>query len=222
MLEEYLTITIVVLIKLYALDFSNWFEVLSSVLAIVLGVLVIFAPFWIWHFLYKHHVRMKEKKFVVKYGSLVDGLTHRKKTALLYGVIFILRRIFMALFIIVIPSLNWLQTQLMVLLCSFVIISIGWIQPFKMKILNRLELLNEVLVLISFYYMIIYSEFVPDAKARYKVGWSNACLVAAMVLVNISYAASIQANQYKHMIKIKVFRFKSLLNKLKRNMVPKK
>ena len=59
-LEEYLTISIVVLIKLYALDFSNWFEVLSSVFAMLLGIAVILAPFWIWYFLYKHHKQIKE------------------------------------------------------------------------------------------------------------------------------------------------------------------
>ena len=97
-----------------------------------------------------------------------------------------------------------------------VIISIGWIQPFKVRTLNRLELFNEVLVQISFYYMIIYSEFVPDANARYKVGWSNALLVASMVLINICFAAFSQARQYKHMIKIRVLRLRRFLNKKSR------
>ena len=57
-LEEYITYTIVVLIKLYALDFSTWFESLSSVFAMVMAVLIVSVPVWLWIFLFKHHTHI--------------------------------------------------------------------------------------------------------------------------------------------------------------------
>ena len=197
LLEEYLTITIAMLIKLYALDWSNWFESISSIFAIFLGFAVIVSPFMLWSFLYANHKKMRNAVFLRRYSSLVDGLTHRRISAILYGVIFIFRRMALALFIIVIPALNWLQTQLVVLTCSLVIISIGWIQPFQLPVSNSMEIFNEVLVLISFYFMIIYSEFVPDVEARYNVAWVNICLIVGMVAYNIGFSMRSQAKEYK-------------------------
>ena len=55
LIEEYLTICIVLLIKLYTLDFMNWFETTSSVFAISSALFIISLPVWIWKFLYKNH-----------------------------------------------------------------------------------------------------------------------------------------------------------------------
>ena len=82
-LEEYLTICIVTLIKLQSLDFSNWFETLSSTFAIVLGLGVLIFPFWIWINLYmKYQVvnsalesKMQQgrlRRFSVALGKLIQ------------------------------------------------------------------------------------------------------------------------------------------------------
>ena len=76
----------------------------------------------------------------------------------------------------------------MVFSCSIVLLLVGLIEPFKLPMNHKLELLNESLVLISFYYMIIYSEFVPDVNARYLVAWFNILLVAMMILINIGFS----------------------------------
>ena len=60
-----------------------------------------------------------------------------------------------------------------------------------------MEIFNEVLVLISFYFMIIYSEFVPDVEARYNVAWVNICLIVGMVAYNIGFSMRSQAKEYK-------------------------
>ena len=109
-LEEYITITIVVLIKLYALDFSNWFESVSSIFALIAASFIALVPIMIWIFLYKNHDKVLESKFKKKYDTLFDGLQHRSKSAMLYCVNFTLRRISLALLIVVVPRYNWLQT----------------------------------------------------------------------------------------------------------------
>ena len=54
-LEEYLTICISSLIKLYALDFTNWYEASLSSSALFGIAAVTATPFVIWTFLYKKY-----------------------------------------------------------------------------------------------------------------------------------------------------------------------
>ena len=96
------------MIKLLALDFSNGFEAISSAFAIILGLLVLAYPIWIWRFLYKNYKLVNTNKFHTRYSSLVDGLTFRYKEALLYAVIFLLRRAELALLIVMLPNYMWL------------------------------------------------------------------------------------------------------------------
>ena len=109
-LEEYITISIAALIKLYALDFSSWFECLSSIFAIALIIVIVIVPFIIWKFLYKNHEHIQEEEFKRNFGTLTEGLQHRHKNAMLYNVNFTLRRLGLALLIVVVPEYNWLQT----------------------------------------------------------------------------------------------------------------
>ena len=135
--------------------------------AIVLSILIVIVPIWIWKFLYDNHAMIEQIEFKKKYGSLTDGMQHREKKAMLFNVNFTLRRLGFAILIIVIPHYNWLQTQLLILKCSFSLIVVGQIEAFKLPSSNRLYLLNESFILMNTYHMIVYSEFVSDETARY-------------------------------------------------------
>ena len=111
-MEEYLTICIVLLLKLCAIDFTNWFESTSSLFALMMVTLAISLPIWIWKFLSKHHqkIYLQDRKFRKLYGPFIDGQEHRRKMSTLYNVNFTLRRIGYAILIVMVPHYNWLQT----------------------------------------------------------------------------------------------------------------
>ena len=48
-----------------------------------------------------------------------------------------------------------------------------------------MEVVNETLVLANCYFMVLYSEFVPDVYVRYKLGWFNIALIATMIVINV-------------------------------------
>ena len=50
---------------------------------------------------------------------------------------------------------------------------------------NRLEVLDEVLILINSYFMLIYSPFVVDEEARYTMGFYNIWIIKALIAVNL-------------------------------------
>ena len=58
-LEEFLTISIANLIKLYALDFTNWYEFLMSASSIASMIMIIATPYIIYRFLKKNHEKIE-------------------------------------------------------------------------------------------------------------------------------------------------------------------
>ena len=62
---------------------------------------------------------------------------------------------------------------------------IGQVKPFVSGFQNNLELSNETLVLVNTYFMIIYSDFVPDPYIRSQMGLVNICILGLMILVNL-------------------------------------
>ena len=54
-IEEYIVISMACLIKLYALDLTNYFEGFNSIFSIALLVIILGVPILVWRFLYKKH-----------------------------------------------------------------------------------------------------------------------------------------------------------------------
>ena len=71
----------------------------------------------------------------------------------------------------------------------------GIARPFIEPLQNNLELSNEILTLINSYFMFLFSDFVPDLKAKYHVGWVNIGVIVALVLINMSIITIVQGKQ---------------------------
>ena len=95
------------------------------------------------------------------------------------------KRIVTVFVIVALPSMNWLQRQLIVFMCSMSMAFIGWYRPFELPIHNNLELVNEVIILLNSYFLFIYSDFVGDVYVRYSLGWYNVGAIGALVTVNL-------------------------------------
>jgi hypothetical protein len=55
--------------------------------------------------------------------------------------------------------------------------------PFVTKILNYVEMGNELTILVSFYFCYTFSDYVPTAEKRYAIGWA----FSAMIFFNITF-----------------------------------
>ena len=60
----------------------------------------------------------------------------------------------------------------------------GDVWPFERKINNRMELANELCILLNTYFMIVYSDFVRSPEARYEMGLYNLVIMIAQVLAS--------------------------------------
>ena len=62
----------------------------------------------------------------------------------------------------------------------------GYMRPFELRLVNNMELINDTLILIASYFLIIFSAMVADAETRYKSGWPLIGLLALIVAFNLT------------------------------------
>ena len=46
--------------------------------------------------------------------------------------------------------------------------------------------MNDIFILINSYFLLIYTDFVPDRNTRYFMGWFNIAGLVLMVLLNLA------------------------------------
>ena len=66
--------------------------------------------------------------------------------------------------------------------------------PFQFGYLNKIELMNEVFILLSIYFMHLFSSYVSDEKARYQLGWYYIYLVYSVFVFNMVWIVAYLAN----------------------------
>ena len=76
----------------------------------VMTIWVLTFPILIVKYLYLDTRTVDRKEFRSKYGSLTLDLQLREKPAILYNVVFMVKRIIFALIIVTMPEFSWGQT----------------------------------------------------------------------------------------------------------------
>ena len=124
--EEFITISLASLIKVYAFDLSNFFESFSSFFALLLLTSTILTPFFVTKWLWKMHAkgfdRLLDEKHRQKWGSLTLDLYVRDKMALLFTLVFMVRRLVLAFIIVGLSRWSFFQVQVITNLNCFTLI----------------------------------------------------------------------------------------------------
>jgi len=59
-------------------------------------------------------------------------------------------------------------------------------KPMLTKLSQVLEIFNEVMVIISVYHVLLFTDFVPNSEDKYMFGWSLCLMLVFQVLINLS------------------------------------
>ena len=165
-LEAALDLSISITLQIYYSDLNGGlfssnevFFVTNSILTILLGPAVIIAAVSLGVFYIKTFNRWNDEDYDEKYGAIFDGLRKDTKAALLYPLIFILRRMLFS--IVAIYTLDYLIIQVC---CLFVFSTIQLlylviVKPFEEPLMQQLEIFNEVCTLALVYVMICFSDW---------------------------------------------------------------
>jgi hypothetical protein len=73
------------------------------------------------------------------------------------------------------------------------IILVGYIPPFKSRLTNLLELVNEAFLLIVCYHLFTFTDFLADVDTREYVGYSLLFTVVVCILVNTGVVGYVMA-----------------------------
>jgi hypothetical protein len=115
----------------------------------------------------------------------LEDIRLKAKDKLLFPFFFISRRIFLG--VLSIWGHNYtFQYMSLFYLSTVILIFIELQRPFKTKARNRLELFNEVFIIIIMYHFFIFTDFVPDSMAKYKMGYSCCVLLLVNIVGNLT------------------------------------
>ena len=152
----------------------------------------------------------RSRNLIIKrrFSAFLEGISLDKDLSFLaYPCYFMLRRLLMAVILVVFRKFLWMQIFLKAMSIVTAVILIGEADYFETRFRLRLEFSNEILIMFMLYNMICFSPFVPDTEARFKMGYF-CCVVEAFALaINIFF---ITTESIKTIIlKLRVFYAKS-------------
>ena len=120
-----------------------------------------------------------------KFGSLYLNLDTNKKYAVLFPFLFLIRRCLYAFSLAFFSSTNHLLQLAIQIYSSIALLGyILMIMPFEDPLLNYMELFNESSILATSYFLLAFTDFVPEAETRYTIGWVFSGVVALNLVVN--------------------------------------
>jgi hypothetical protein len=131
------------------------------------------------------------------YENLYTNVNHKRGGCkIYYWVYFIARRT--AFFSVpIIWSMPMLQLQVLCFFTSLYVILIAYIRPHLDKKGLRLEIFNEVMLMVSTYHMFCFTEFNLDDMQKYNMGHSYVFWVAGTFMYNVGLMITKNVERYK-------------------------
>ncbi|TNV74823.1 hypothetical protein FGO68_gene10275 [Halteria grandinella] len=135
-----------------------------------------------------------------RYSSLFNDLRTTNIHCLLYYPIFIFRRFSAALTIVLLQDNASAQINLLLILSLVMLYYMIAVRPFRERLLNYLEIMNEVFVLCSSYHLLIFTDWVGEPNFQYLMGWSlNLLLILQFLLNSAIFIAQLAAFMYMNL-----------------------
>lgn len=98
------------------------------------------------------------------FGTTYSDLKSESKGALLYNVLFMLRRLFFVALAIFALAYPLIQYKLLIFHCLALMTYLLTVYPFDTPYLNRLELFNEISILLASMHLLALTDFNPDPE----------------------------------------------------------
>ena len=133
---------------------------------------------------------MDEEQFTKKYGTLYEGLQldmeeNKRKSALLFPSLFIVRRLAFTAVVVWLDWFVWAQIAMQFASCVIMLIYFGHVWPFETHVITKLEMFNEVTTICLGYMMLCFTDWVGRAATRYMVGWVFIAVVCLHLLAHL-------------------------------------
>ena len=166
--------------------------------ALSMGALLLLVPILYTIFLTKYSKQITSRVFKNKFESMYEEIhNYRSKLNKYYTVISMLRRILFALIPAVFYRYQYMKVQLLCLLSSAYVIWYAGTRPHIWKRRFRMEIFNEMMIMLFNYHMILFTDFCWDNKMQYMAGGSFQASILVLVFVNASMLVTKSVDSYK-------------------------
>lgn len=208
-LEAYLELALASMLRFKNFNLDDRSAIFHSVFCLAMIVVIFALLAFSLFFLQVRFKDLAKKESKERYGALYLEIKTRERTALLHSFMFKLRRIIYATIVINWQDRNYFQIQTVIFKCSCFMIYTGYVRPFESAMNNNLELINECLVIMCSYSLIMFSSMVFDAQTRYECGWYLIALVIFTISMNlVVILVQTISKSLKH-IKLRIIRAKN-------------
>jgi|LauGreDrversion4_2_1035121.scaffolds.fasta_scaffold70487_1 hypothetical protein len=128
--------------------------------------------------------RINRLRFKRRFGSLFESLKLKKgRWPLLYNLLLLLRRLCYALSIIFLRNYQLFQVIIHCYSSLLILIYLIRVRPFKLPLLNRIEIFNEAIILSGSY--ILFQIVINTKEAGKTVSWMQISLCLLQIGVNM-------------------------------------
>lgn len=128
--------------------------------------ILLFIPGFSYFFLKSRIAQASSEAMLKRYGTLYTNVKPGNRGVYLGTTLFCLRRLMVASCTILWPHLTVVAIYVNFYGSLITLIFIIELRPMNTKALNRIEILNEVFMMFSTYFLITLSEFIPSSEMR--------------------------------------------------------
>eukprot|EP00347_Sterkiella_histriomuscorum_P012080 403369967 len=188
-LECYLEFSLNTLLNVYDLNFDSHSDIFSSLFAITVFIISVNFPFIIWYLMYKNIKDLKTEKLKSKIGALYMEVRVEQEDAKLcifFSVIYVLRRLLFNISAVAIKKYPFCQIQVLIMQSIMIMVYLVAVRPFETKLMNNLEIMNELGILFVSYHLTIFTDFQQDDDIQYMAGWSLIGVTLLNMTINIT------------------------------------
>ena len=191
MIESYSLICVCCMISFHKNSFETYGEKVQTIVNFFFFFLSIVFPLVVTYIVKKDWDPVEkewknrliiERRFGAMFGELsLDNGPY----VLIWPLYFMLRRLLMALIVVIFRNFLWMQIFLCAMTIVTAVIIIGESNYFESNSKRTMEFANECLVMLMLYNMISFSPFVPEIETRFNMGYICCLLEAAALAVNL-------------------------------------
>jgi len=159
---------------------------MNSLCGIALSMLVILLPGFVTVFLFFFQDRL-DTPALQRFQSFYNCIRFDSRLALLFTPLFLMRRLIVVMAAVFMPVKSGYHCQFFIFLSIAMLAYLVFVRPFATRIMNILEIINEAVVLITGYHLILFSDYVADIDFKQKAGFSFIAILSACILLNWSF-----------------------------------
>ena len=184
-----------------------------------LGGFLVVAPICILWFLLAKQDDLEDREVYNRFSTLYEGIRADSKPNLLYTVVFLVRRIALVCTCIFLYRHEYFKVMIFLWMEGFYLIYVGWNRPHVEPVYNQVEKINEVILLLVGYLMLLNTDWLTNQYIRYYVGWAALFLGFVLYIFNFLVLLGVFIVEVQHIYKMYTIRRKFILAYGRKEMI---